>query len=197
MPKTCILICTFNRPELLRRLLTALVPQARKHGCMTVIIYNGTRSSEAVSSSFRPGMEITYERLAEPGIVSARNRAMRLALATRPEFLAFIDDDEVPEADWLANLLQRIEETGADFANGPVVPEYGAPPPRWQPRENTSTLPATLSEPPTSFCGPQFYRRRRATGSTLRSISLAARTMSFLAAWRQMALSMWWRKRLL
>ncbi|HQY73403.1 MAG TPA: glycosyltransferase family 2 protein [Aestuariivirga sp.] len=131
MPKTCILICTYNRPELLRRLLTALVPQARKHGCMTVIVDNGTRSSEAVASSFHQEMEIIYERLSEPGLVSARNRAMRLALASHPEFLACIDDDEVPEADWLANLLQRIEETGAGFATGPVVPEFAVAPPRW------------------------------------------------------------------
>ncbi len=53
MPKTCILICTFNRPELLRRLLTALVPQARAQGCMTVIVDNGTRSSEAVVAPWK------------------------------------------------------------------------------------------------------------------------------------------------
>jgi glycosyltransferase involved in cell wall biosynthesis len=76
-------------------------------------------------------MHIVYERISEPGLVSARNRAMSLALAFHPEFLAFIDDDEVPEADWLSNLIRRVEETGADFASGPIVPEYTAPPPRW------------------------------------------------------------------
>ena len=131
MPKICILICTFERPELLRQLLTALVPQAIEHGCPTIIVDNGTRSSEAVVSPFKSEMPIIYERLSEPGIVSARNRAMALALESHPDFLAFIDDDEVPEPDWLANLIGRAEETGADFAIGPVVPEYAAPPPRW------------------------------------------------------------------
>jgi succinoglycan biosynthesis protein ExoM len=131
MPKTCILICTCDRPELLLQLLSALVPQANAHGCATIIVDNGMRSSETVVSSFQPEMHIVYERISEPGLVSARNRVMSLALAFHPEFLAFIDDDEVPEADWLSNLIRRIEQTGAGFASGHVVPEYAAPPPRW------------------------------------------------------------------
>ena len=109
MPKTCILICTCDRPELLRQLLSALVPQANAQRCATVIVDNGMRSSEAVVASFQSEMPIVYERISQPGLVSARNRAMSLALATHPEYLAFIDDDEVPEADWLSNLIRRIE----------------------------------------------------------------------------------------
>ena len=131
MPKTCILICTCDRPGSLRQLLSALVPQANAQRCATIIVDNGTHSSETIVASFQSEMEIVYERLSEPGLVSARNRAMGLALASHPEFLAFIDDDEVPGAGWLSNLIRRVEETGADLANGPVVPDYAAPPPRW------------------------------------------------------------------
>ena len=131
MSKSCILICTFNRPNSLRRLLSALVEQARLHGCTTIVVDNGSNSSEEIVSAFLTSMNIVYDRISAPGLVSARNRAMSLALAFHPEFLAFIDDDEVPEADWLSNLIRRIEETGADFAIGPVVPEYAVPPPRW------------------------------------------------------------------
>lgn len=131
MPKTCILICTFDRPSSLRRLLTALVVQAQLHDCTTIVVDNGSNSSEEIVSAFLTSMNIVYDRIAERGLVSARNRAMSLALAFHPEFLAFIDDDEVPEADWLSNLIQRVEQTGADFACGPVVPDYAEPPPRW------------------------------------------------------------------
>jgi succinoglycan biosynthesis protein ExoM len=131
MPKTCILICTCDRPESLRKLLSALVPQANAHRCATVIVDNGINSSEAVVSSFQPEMPIIYERISQPGLVSAKNRAMSLALASHAEFLAFIDDDEVPGVDWLSNLILRVEQTGADFACGPVVPEYATPPARW------------------------------------------------------------------
>ena len=131
MPKTCILICTFDRPVLLQRLLSALALQAHVHDCTTIVVDNGPHSSEAIVSAFLSSLNIIYDRISERGLVIARNRAMSLALALQPQFIVFIDDDEVPEADWLANLIHRIEETGADLACGPVLPEYTEPPPRW------------------------------------------------------------------
>jgi succinoglycan biosynthesis protein ExoM len=131
MRKVCILICTYNRPELLRKLLQALAPQARLFESTVVIVDNGTEPSEAIVADFREDMDILYQRLAEPGLVSTRNAAMRLGLSRRPEFLAFIDDDEAPEPGWLSGLIERLEESGADFATGPVFPDYAVPPPRW------------------------------------------------------------------
>jgi len=131
MRKVSILICTFNRPELLRKLLQALAPQAGLHESTVVVVDNGTEPSEAIAAAFQKDMNIVYQRLAEPGLVSARNAALRLALARGPEFLAFIDDDEMPETGWLSALIERLEESRADFATGPVVPDYAVPPPRW------------------------------------------------------------------
>jgi succinoglycan biosynthesis protein ExoM len=131
MRKVSILICTFNRPELLRKLLQALAPQARQHESTVVVVDNGTEPSEAIAAAFQKDMNIVYQRLAAPGLVSARNAALRLALSRKPEFLAFIDDDEAPEAGWLSGLIERLEESGADFATGPVIPDFAAPPPRW------------------------------------------------------------------
>jgi succinoglycan biosynthesis protein ExoM len=131
MPKTCILICTFERQQLLQRLLAALVEQVRPEDCTLVVVDNGPNSSEIIVSNFKTSMNIIYAHVLEPGLVSARNKALALGLALHPEYLAFIDDDEVPEAGWLANLIQRIEQTGADIACGPVVPEYSELPPRW------------------------------------------------------------------
>jgi succinoglycan biosynthesis protein ExoM len=134
MHKVCILICTFNRPELLRKLLQALVPQAKLHESTVVVVDNGTVPSEAIVAAFEKDMNIVYQQLSEPGLVSARNAALRLALLREPEFLAFIDDDEVPEAGWLCGLVEKLEESGADFATGPVVPDFAVPPPRWAKR---------------------------------------------------------------
>ena len=131
MPRTCILICTFERPQLLHKLLAALVDQVRGQACTVIVVDNGTSSSEDIVLAFRASMNIVYDRLSARGLVSARNRALTLGIARKPEFLVFIDDDEVPEASWLANLIARLEETGADFACGPVIPDYAEPPPRW------------------------------------------------------------------
>ena len=47
------------------------------------------------------------------------------------EFIAFIDDDEIPESDWLAELLRVQEYYKADVVTGPCLPRYVEPPPRW------------------------------------------------------------------
>jgi succinoglycan biosynthesis protein ExoM len=125
----CILICTFDRPAFLEQLLAELAAQAKDYP--VVVVDNGSRSSEPVVSRFGALLKLTYDRLAAGGLVAARNRSISLALAHKPDFLVFIDDDEVPQPGWLAALTDRLEATGADIVTGPVVPEFLAPPPSW------------------------------------------------------------------
>ncbi|GIW57020.1 MAG: hypothetical protein KatS3mg082_3424 [Nitrospiraceae bacterium] len=54
----------------------------------------------------------------ERGISQARNRAVAEALALGAEFVAFVDDDDVPKPDWLWWLWKRQRETGADLVFG-------------------------------------------------------------------------------
>lgn len=131
MAKTCILICTFDRHALLAKLLAALKPQALAAAAIVVVADNGTRPVVDLVNSFREDMEIIYTRTEERGLVSARNAALRAALPLRPEFLVFIDDDEVPEENWLIQLLGTMERSDAGFATGPVLPEFSRPPPAW------------------------------------------------------------------
>jgi GT2 family glycosyltransferase len=164
--------------------------QAHLHGCTTIVVDNGLISSEEVVAAFTASMNIVYERIAERGLVSARNRAMGLALASQPEFLAFIDDDEVPEADWLSNLIKQVEQTGADFACGPVVPEYAVSPPRWGwLRGNFSKSQEILPVHPTCCFGPHDTGGREPVFQHKFNFS-GGETMNFLAAWQQMAQSL-------
>jgi glycosyltransferase involved in cell wall biosynthesis len=55
--------------------------------------------------------------------------------AARGRFVAFIDDDEAPEPDWLANHLACLERTGADASFGPKLPVFeGGAAPDWDPQ---------------------------------------------------------------
>ena len=65
---------------------------------------------------------------AEPNISRARNKAVASAVG---EYLVFIDDDEVPEPWWLANLYETCRKFSADGVLGPVLPRYEGTPPEW------------------------------------------------------------------
>lgn len=67
------------------------------------------------------------------GISYARNTAIALA-GPDVDFVAFIDDDEVPEPFWLDQLLYVQKLYDADVVGGPVIPRFEEPVPDWVPR---------------------------------------------------------------
>ena len=55
------------------------------------------------------------------GIPYARNRALEMAMVA-DDLIAFLDDDEVPSEQWLAELFRVCREYSADAVFGPVQP---------------------------------------------------------------------------
>jgi GT2 family glycosyltransferase len=74
------------------------------------------------------GLNIKYDVESIQNISLARNKAV---LNSTGNFIAFIDDDEVPDKKWLLNLYKAIFHFKADAVLGPVLPDYKASPPRW------------------------------------------------------------------
>lgn len=64
------------------------------------------------------------------GIPFARNRAIECA-GEGFDYIAFIDDDEVPQPRWLDELLCIREVYNADVVTGPVLPRFEGDVPRW------------------------------------------------------------------
>lgn len=129
--RICVLICTYDRPQLLRRLLSALFSQVTAFSAATVVIDNGRESSADVVADFQDQFDIWYQRVTEPGLSTARNASLRVGLSLHPKFLALLDDDEVPTENWLSQLLQTMTSTNADIVTGPVMPEFAREPPHW------------------------------------------------------------------
>ncbi|KAA9008986.1 glycosyltransferase family 2 protein [Histidinibacterium aquaticum] len=65
----------------------------------------------------RPAEAVHEPRL---GIPQARNAAVEAALGAGANWLAFIDDDETPEPDWIARLVEGARAGGYDLVGGPV-----------------------------------------------------------------------------
>ncbi|HWA45913.1 MAG TPA: glycosyltransferase family A protein, partial [Hypericibacter adhaerens] len=70
-------------------------------------------------------VRIDYELEPQPGIPAVRNRAIDAAAALQGKWLAFIDDDSIPEPGWLAALLAALRRESAQFAGGPIL--FGPP----------------------------------------------------------------------
>ena len=126
--RVAICVCTHNRAEVLKRLLLTLrnielgdyAP-----ACVELIIIDNNPNSATRDICEQTGSSLTinvhYTTEPEPGITYARNRAVAVALERGAQFLAFMDDDDVPHADWLLQLLERQQTTGADMVFGSWV----------------------------------------------------------------------------
>lgn len=129
-----VCICTFQRPVLLRRLLEALQDQkgaGQGFELGVVIVDNDPgRTAEGLAEEFstRGGLLVRYVCEPERNFAMVRNTAVG---AASRDFIAFIDDDEVPPADWLQRLREMMEEHDAAGVLGPVRPYYDEGPPRW------------------------------------------------------------------
>lgn len=75
-----------------------------------------------------PGLTLVFMHEPAPNISVARNAAIHKASG---DWIAFIDDDETPETDWLSRLVEAQRRFQADAVFGPVIPRYGERTPKW------------------------------------------------------------------
>ena len=128
-----VCVCTYKRPELLKRLLRELAGQETR-GLFTysvVVVDNDRlRSAEAVILEFAATstVPVTYDVEPAQSICLARNRGIAHAAG---EFIAFIDDDEFPEKQWLLKLYQAADRDDVAGVLGPVKSHFDAKPPDW------------------------------------------------------------------
>lgn len=126
---------TCGRPQGLAALLEGVaglnLPAGRRVA-MLVVDNNADGSARETVEAAARRMPIDLHYIHEPrrGISFARNAALAFA-RDRAEFLAFIDDDEVPSPNWLSELLRVQSVTGAVAVTGPVQPRFAGPVPAW------------------------------------------------------------------
>jgi succinoglycan biosynthesis protein ExoM len=132
--RVAICIATFKRREMLAQLLTGLSELTfRKMPTPEIVVVvvdnDSLRTAEDTCRAAHLPYQMRY--VAEPrrGIAQVRNRA--ISEARDVDFVAFIDDDEVPCPAWLDELLWAQSSFGADVVSGPVLPELTADVPEW------------------------------------------------------------------
>jgi succinoglycan biosynthesis protein ExoM len=132
--RIAICIGTFHRPQLLRNLLSALgdlhFRRVTRPNIEIIVVDNdASRTAEQIceSTDLRPSLRYVCEP--KRGIARVRNRAIREAGDF--DFLAFIDDDEIPDPYWLDELLATQAQFSADVVSGPVLPVFTRDTPHW------------------------------------------------------------------
>ncbi|MGP3696218.1 glycosyltransferase [Rhodobacter sp. NSM] len=128
-------ICTFRRPGIAATLASvgALRWPEGFNGTVIVADNDETPSARGTVESAAKGLPLPVCYLHAPArnISVARNAILEAALVRQIDRLAFIDDDEMVEPAWIAEMIGALSRTGADAVLGPVRAEHGADAPAW------------------------------------------------------------------
>jgi len=130
-PPITVVICTRDRPDGLARTLASVLDQGYPR--LRVLVVDNAPSSDATAVLVREAARtgpVEYLLAPEPGLSRARNRAVA---AARGEILAWLDDDEVADPYWLAEVARALaDHPEADVVSGVVVPaELATPAQLW------------------------------------------------------------------
>jgi glycosyltransferase involved in cell wall biosynthesis len=127
-----VIVPTFNRCALLDQLLSALISQS--FSCQdyeVIVVDNGSKDKTAgVVKHFQETSPaaVLYIYESRPGLHWARHAG---AAAAHGEILAYLDDDTIPNHDWLEELDKAYTFFDADCAGGKIDIRWDRQPPEW------------------------------------------------------------------
>ena len=116
-PAITVAICTRDRPDDLFHCLEALTriyPSDQE-----ILVIDSCSANPEVIEVVRKFPSIRYVREDLPGLDRARNRAIREA---QHEFIAFIDDDAMPDPNWLPALARNFDHPNTACVTGLTMP---------------------------------------------------------------------------
>lgn len=129
MVELSIVVCTFNRAELLRECLTALIAELDERCELIVVDNNSTDGSSAVAADVI-GSRSDTRVVREPsqGLSFARNCGLREA---KGSWIAYVDDDALAESGYVQRALATAATGQFDAFGGVFLPWYKYGRPAW------------------------------------------------------------------
>jgi glycosyltransferase involved in cell wall biosynthesis len=128
LPRISLVICTFNRADILPRCLVAAISQSIAPEDYEVIVVDNASSDHTRAIALRfAGVRYLY--CGTRGLSAARNTG---AAAARGEVVAYIDDDAIADRDLLKQILGVFEaHPDAGCAGGRIALSMPPKLPRW------------------------------------------------------------------
>jgi len=129
-------LITYKRPKMLKAALMSLINITNIEGVSVEIVIvdnDNMATAKDVVNACRELFSCNIHYLVEEnrGIPFARNKVIEKAIELEASELAFFDDDEVVQSDWLDKLYSAYKHFGCDVVTGPVVSTYPENAPTW------------------------------------------------------------------
>ncbi|HKI87072.1 MAG TPA: glycosyltransferase [Thermoanaerobaculia bacterium] len=126
-PLFSVVICTYNRAELLGDAIESVLGQDfNPERYEVLVIDNNSTDGTAVLVRHYPRVRYVFE--GKQGLSHARNRGWREAAG---RYVAYLDDDAVAPEPWLDLAETIAEERQPAIFGGPIRPRFEVPPPKW------------------------------------------------------------------
>lgn len=123
-PLLTVVVCTYNRAELLLECLESLFEQTRESTVFQILVVDNNSDDGTAALVRKLQLEHHNLRLVgEPvqGLSHARNRALHEADS---EWVAYLDDDAKANPNWVSQILEIIQTTDFAAFGGPYLPWY-------------------------------------------------------------------------
>lgn len=154
LQRLCIAVLTFHRPDQLRVTVAELLKQLEsikfdlsQHIETEILVVDNAHEPEVPTIVELAPTILRYVHEPRPGISAARNRALQESVNS--DLLIFVDDDIVPQRDWLKNMLELRFTYQCEGVLGHVTSTFDPAPEPW------------------IFAGGFFDRPEHPTGSLL------------------------------
>ena len=134
MPEVSVVVCTYNRYEVLRKAIDSLTKQTLSPEKFEILIIDNTPNAEdEVGGDLAKELEVIgnlkYVFENTPGLSNARNVGYKLA---KSQYISYLDDDAIAEPQWLEEVLNAFnsfEDVGV--VGGRIAPIWEIPRPLW------------------------------------------------------------------
>ena len=173
VPSITVAICTYNRADYLPELVKTLQSQQCPVEFEILFINNNsTDNTLEVLQSLSKNSPINIRVVTEiqQGITYARNRAIEEAIHS--EFMLIMDDDEIPDSQWVISAYNALKNGNIDSVGGRVVVNFSK---KSRPKWLTDDLLGFLAE--TDYGSKPFLIKNEST--PLWTANIAYKTQIF------------------